>query len=291
MPAANTALETLVFGGTGTIGSRVVKDLREKGVPVRPLSRSTTPSFFWDDPETWKAALEGADRAFILHPELLGTESGQQITRLAHAAAAAGVKRLVLLSGLGADDLVKVAEEGVKSSGAEWTILRPSWFDQDFQTNTMPGFREGIMSGKFETVLGSEVHGFIDADDIDAVAAAVLTEPGHDGKTYDLSGPRLLSIREAVGEIANALDRNIEFVNLTPQQLRAAHCAGRARGGRGLAGHARSDGQGRSGDRGTGGPRQSAGEFRGLRAAGSSRWSVGLRKGRGEDGATPDVPP
>ena len=216
-----TTPRTVVIGGTGTTGSRVVERLEAAGMPVRSASRRSDPPFSWEDPATWSATLAGADQAYIVHPELMTPLAAEQIGDLARAAAAAGLTRLVLLSGLGADELVADAEEGVKSSGAEWTIVRPSWFNQNFETENLPGFRDSIRAGRFETALGSVVHGFVDAGDIADVVTAALTESGHEGKSYDLSGPRLMSFRDAVAEISAALGRDIEFVDLTREQLRA----------------------------------------------------------------------
>ncbi len=219
-PPANTP-HTLVIGGTGTTGSRVVERLKAKGVPVRSVSRSSDPSFSWDDPETWAAAFEGADRAYIVHPVLMTPEAAEQIGNLARAAAAAGLAHLVLLSAYGVDEQVADVEAAVKASGAQWTIVRPSWFNQNFETETLPLFRAGILSGRFETAIGNAVHGFIDAGDIADVVVAALTEPGHEGKSYDLTGPQLMSFSEAVAEISAALGRDIAYIDLSPEQLRA----------------------------------------------------------------------
>lgn len=220
MTSTNPSPKTLVIGGTGTTGSRVVERLEAAGVPVRAVSRSTDPAFSWEDQSTWPAVFAGIDKMYLVHPVLMTPEASDQIGELAKAAADAGVKHIVLLSGYGADDLVAGPEAGVKASGATWTIVRPSWFDQNFETETMQDFRDNIRAGRFETPLGNEVHGFVDAGDIADVVTAALTEPGHEGKSYDLTGPRLISFRQAIAEISEALGREIEFVDLTQDQLR-----------------------------------------------------------------------
>ncbi|MBP2329458.1 uncharacterized protein YbjT (DUF2867 family) [Kibdelosporangium banguiense] len=210
----------LVTGGTGTTGSRVVERLTKAGVPVRVGSRRSEPSFSWEDPSTWGAMFEGADRTYIVHPVLMTPEAAEQIGDFSRAAVAAGVRRLVLLSGHGADEIVAPAENAVKESGAKWTLVRPSWFNQDFETNSMLGFREDIRSGTFAQPVGHARFGFVDADDIADVVVAALTEAGHEGKSYDLTGPRVLSFGDVMAEISRATGRTITYAPLTGAEYR-----------------------------------------------------------------------
>ncbi|MFE2938581.1 NmrA family NAD(P)-binding protein [Streptomyces sp. NPDC059255] len=221
-PPQTTQGLTLVTGGTGTTGRRVVERLTKSGTPVRVGTRSGQPPFSWDEPATWDAVLDGVDRAYIVHPVLMTPEAAEQIRAFSHAAAASGATRLVLLSGYGADEQVTPAEEAVKTAGAAWTLVRPSWFNQNFDAGneSMLGFRDDIRSGVFTRPVGRARFGFVDADDIADVVVAALTQDGHAGKSYDLTGPRLLSFGDVMEEISEATGRTITYAPMSAQEYR-----------------------------------------------------------------------
>lgn len=209
-----TPRTVLVIGGTGTTGKRVVSRLRDRGVPVRAASRGGDVRFDWDDPETWGPALEGAGSVYITPLDAPPPRTPALVER----AVAAGVRRLVLLSARGVDvpghfgsDTVIAhghleGERAVRESGASWTVLRPSWFAQNFSEGA---FRDGVLSGELALPVGDGRSAYIDADDIADVAVAALTGEGHDGKVYELSGPRALTVTEALGEISRATGRRM----------------------------------------------------------------------------------
>ncbi|MGX1809109.1 NAD(P)H-binding protein [Nocardia sp. NPDC055321] len=213
---------TLVIGGNGTTGSRVVAGLERLGAPTRVGSRRGTPPFDWHDARTWSPALDGVDRVYIAHPATMGQEAIDEIGAFAKHAVEAGASRLVLLSGYGAEDITGPAENAVESSGAEWTFVRPSWFNQNFDAGDdyMFGFREAILSGNLVGNHGQARLGFVDADDIAAVAVAALTGDEHVGQSYDLTGPQLLTFAEAVAHIARATGRDITYTHLEPVDYR-----------------------------------------------------------------------
>ena len=199
----------LVLGGNGKTGRRVAARLRERGVGVRLGSRSATPSFDWEDPATWPAAIEGTSAAYIsYYPDLAVPGAPEAIDAFAKQAIASGVRRLVLLSGR-AEEEAQRAEEALHASGADWTIVRCSWFNQNFSEGYL---LDAVLSGEVALPAGDVPEPFVDADDIADVATLALTEPGHEGRIYELTGPRLLSFAEAVGEIAAATGRSIQFV-------------------------------------------------------------------------------
>ncbi|MEU9116702.1 NAD(P)H-binding protein [Streptomyces sp. NPDC048483] len=212
--------EILVLGGTGKVGSRVVAQLQERGVPVRAASRSGRTRFDWDDESTWGPAVEGVDAAFVVCLE--GRSDSSQLARaFVEFAVSKGVRRLVLLSARGVEnhqDLL-VPEQSVRASGAEWTILRPSWFAQNF--TELPLFTAAIEAGELALPTGDGLEPFIDAEDIAAVGVAALTEEGHAGQTYEMTGPRLLTFETAVQEIATATGREVRFVTLEPEEYTA----------------------------------------------------------------------
>ena len=216
--------EVLVLGGTGKTGRRVVDRLRARGVAVRVGSRSATPPFDWDDVSTWEPSMRGVRAAYIsYYPDLAVPGATEAVSALATIAAAAGVQRLVLLSGRGEAE-AEAAERVIQSSGVDWTILRASWFNQNFSESYL---LEPVVAGEVVVPAGDVPEPFVDADDIADVAVAALTEDGHAGQLYELTGPRLLTFAEATAEIAKAVDREIAFVSVSP----AEYAAGLARDG------------------------------------------------------------
>jgi len=210
--------EVLVLGGTGKTGRRVVDRLRARGVAVRVGSRSATPPFDWDDVSTWEPAMCGVHAAYIsYYPDLAVPGATDAVSALATIAAAAGVQRLVLLSGRGEAE-AEAAERVIQSSGVDWTILRASWFNQNFSESYL---LEPVVAGEVVVPAGDVPEPFVDADDIADVAVAALTEDGHAGQLYELTGPRLLTFAEATAEIAKAVDREIAFVSVSPAEYAA----------------------------------------------------------------------
>jgi uncharacterized protein YbjT (DUF2867 family) len=212
----------LVVGGTGKTGSRVVDLLRARDVPVRVGSRGAEPPFDWDEPATWAPALQGASAAYITYfPDIAVPGATAAIAGLAEAALAAGTRRLVLLSGRGEEE-AQVAERVLIGSGADWTILRASWFDQNFSEGYL---LDPVLSGEVALPAGDVPEPFVDVDDIAEVAVTVLTEDGHVGRTYELTGPRALTFAEAVAIIAEATGRDLRFVRIPPEDFAAGLAA------------------------------------------------------------------
>jgi uncharacterized protein YbjT (DUF2867 family) len=205
---------TLVVGGTGKTGRRVADRLAARGLPVRIGSRSARPSFDWDDEATWSPALEGVSSAYVsYYPDLAVPSAAEKVGAFARLAVGQGTRRLVLLSGRGEPGAQR-GEEAIRGSGADWTILRCSWFDQNFSEGA---FRDAVMAGHVALPAGSVKEPFVDADDIADAAIVALTEPGHAGQLYELTGPRLLTFAEAVAEIGRALGRGISYVGVPMQ--------------------------------------------------------------------------
>lgn len=210
---------TLVAGGTGTTGRRVAERLTARGVPVRIGSRSGAPPFDWDDPATWAPVLRGADAAYVAYsPDLAFPGAADIVGAFAAEAVDNGVRRLVLLSGRG-EEGARRGEQAIQESGAEWTIVRCSWFDQNFSEGHLLG---PVLSGEIALPVGGVAEPFLDADDIADVATAGLTEPGHAGELYELTGPRLLTFADAAAEIAAASGRDVRYVPVSPEEYEAA---------------------------------------------------------------------
>ena len=210
---------TLVLGGTGKTGHRVVNRLRDRGLPVRVGSRSGQPRFDWADESTWAPVLQGARAVYIPYPDLVLFDQATEATRaFAELAIENGVDRLVLLTGRGEDEAQR-AEREVQATGADVTVVRCAWFMQIFSEDYL---LDPVRAG--EVVLPAhdgQLEPFVDADDIADVAVAALTEPGHAGQVYELTSPELVSFPEAVAEIAKASGRDITYVPVSVQEYAA----------------------------------------------------------------------
>ncbi|WP_432147299.1 NAD(P)H-binding protein [Streptomyces sp. bgisy029] len=211
----------LVLGATGKTGRRVVARLRDSGTAtVRPASRSGEVRFDWTLPDTWEPALAGADALYLVAPD-----DSSPVREFVRQAEASGVRRFVVLSGHGIEKAgeefgqgMAAAEAAVRETGAAWTLLRPNNFFQNFDEDL---WLAPLRAGRLGLPIGDMPEPFIDAEDVAAVAAAVLTEDGHDGEAYDLSGPRALTFAEATRTIAEAAGRPIRYEELTPAAYRA----------------------------------------------------------------------
>lgn len=209
----------VVLGGSGKTGRRVVERLKARNADVRAASRSSTRPFDWNNRETWSSTLEGSDSVYITYqPDLAVPGAPDDIRALSELAAAVGVKRLVLLSGRGEEEAER-CEQIVQQSGAEWTVVRAGWFNQNFSESFL---LEPILTGEVALPVGDVPEPFVDADDIADVVVAALTENGHAGQLYEVTGPRLLTFEQAIAEIAAAAGRNIRFIQITPEQYTAA---------------------------------------------------------------------
>lgn len=209
----------LVVGGTGKTGRRVAERLQARSVPVRLGSRSGTPSFDWEDRSTWGPALEGASAAYVSYfPDLAAAGAPDAIGELAELAVGGGTRRLVLLSGRGEEEAQR-AEAALQASGAEWTIVRCSWFSQNFSEGYL---LDPVLGGEVALPAGDVPEPFVDVDDIADVAVAAFTEDGHVNRVYELTGPRLLTFADAVEEIGRASGRELQFVPIPVDAFAAA---------------------------------------------------------------------
>ncbi len=209
---------TLVLGGTGKTGRRVVERLVSRGVPTRVASRSANPSFDWRDRSSWDAVLDGVTAAYVSYaPDLAIPGATDAVRAFVERAAERGVQRVVLLSGRGEKE-AQLCERVVQRAGIEWTVVRASWFNQNFSEGE---FLDMVLAGEITLPAGEVGEPFVDVDDIADVAVAALTEDGHDGQVYELTGPRLLTFAQAVDEIARATRREIQYVQIPPEAFAA----------------------------------------------------------------------
>lgn len=216
--------KTVVIGGTGTVGSLVVKELLARGEDVRVMTRSadrigSLPKGVEGvvgnmlQPESLPAVFAGADKLFLVTP--LDRDETMQGIDAVDAAVAAGIKRIVYLSVHQADKSLdiphfvsKLPVEGViRSSGVEYTILRPNNFYQN-DLSMLDTIRAGI----YPQPCGDVGTHRVDARDIAEAAAIALTQPGHSGKTYSIVGPRSWSGPQTAAFLTEHLGKPVAYI-------------------------------------------------------------------------------
>lgn len=224
----------LVIGATGNVGRPLVELLAEQGSSVKAATRhpetyTAAPgveavAFDYEKPETWSAALDGIGRLFLL-AQGAGNEPDQAMIPFLDQAQTAGVGSVVLMTAMGMDTAAMEArglrkvERHLMASGLAYTILRPTWFMQNF-TGYMGEMIQ--QQGGLYMPTADAKSSFIDTRDIAAVAAAALTEDGHAGKAYTLTGPEALSYAEALAVLSDAAGRVIPYVAITEDDTRKA---------------------------------------------------------------------
>lgn len=208
----------LVLGATGKTGRRVAERLQEvNDIEIIMGSRSAEIAFDWENPETWPAVLNGVHTVYItFQPDLAVPFAAEIIQKFTFLATKLGVEKIVLLSGRGEKE-AQICEEIVKASAKNWTIVRASWFNQNFSESF---FLEPILAGFVALPRAEALEPFTDADDIGDVVTECLLNEKHNGQTYELTGPRLLTFSEAVSEIAKASEREIQFQSLTLEEYK-----------------------------------------------------------------------
>lgn len=202
----------LVLGATGKTGSRIAAKLRKKGVIVRDGSRAAAQPFDWNNPAGWPALLDGVKAVYLNYaPDLAIPGAAEAVETFTGMAAISGVERIVLLSGRGEEEAQR-SERIVQDSGLKWTVVRASWFAQNFSEGA---FLPMVMAGEVALPAGDIPEPFIDIEDIADVAVAALTEDGHFGEVYEVTGPRLLTFAEAVDIIAAASKRPVRYTQIS----------------------------------------------------------------------------
>lgn len=209
---------TLIVGKQGKTGRRVEALLNQYGHATKGVSRSTTPSFDWEDSTTWQASLQGCKSAYVTYqPDLAVPAAQSAIAQFIAAAKAEGIEHIVLLSGRG-EEGAELAERQVMESGLAWNVVRASWFNQNFSEGFLI---EGVLSGQVALPAGSIKEPFIDADDIAEVAFNCLTKTELRNQLFEVTGPELLTFKECVAIISSELGRPIDFIDISSQELQA----------------------------------------------------------------------
>ena len=208
----------LVLGGTGKTGRRVAERLANAGRQVRIGSRSADPAFDWEAPSSWSRSLEGVTAAYVAYqPDLAVPGAIETVSAFFTQAVESGVGKLILLSGRGEVE-AEQTEQALKATGADWTILRSSWFYQNFSENF---FLDPLLAGEVALPVGSVAEPFVDVEDIADIALAAFTDPQHSRQLYEVTGPKAVTFAEAIEEIARATGRDIRYVPVLPAEYRA----------------------------------------------------------------------
>ena len=223
----------LVTGGTGAIGGEVVRLLSRAGAPARALIRSRKQqqelsSITWvtgdlGKPETLASAFTGCTKLFLLSGN--GENAGELQHNAVVAARQTGMAHVVKLSAFGASPksnsligrLHYQIEKELEASGMAWTMLRPHHFSQNLLSQAQNIVKDGVVYSSS----GDGKIPFVDTRDIAAVAVATLTQPGHEGKKYVVTGGEKLSYREATAILSKAIGKPLRFIDEPPDEARA----------------------------------------------------------------------
>jgi len=201
----------LVLGGTGKTGRRIVEGLESKAVPTRIGSRSAIPAFDWNNEANWDECLSGVQSAYINYaPDLAMPGATDSIQAFVERAKRHNVEHLVLLSGRGETE-AQACERIVQDSGIDWTIIRASWFNQNFSEGA---FVEMVQSGQITLPAANTPEPFVDVGDIADIAVEALTDARHRGEVYEVTGPRLLTFADVAAEISRVSGREVEYVDV-----------------------------------------------------------------------------
>ena len=207
----------LVIGGTGKTGRRVVENLTNLGHNVRIGTRSNNPKFDWDDPSTFAPALKGMDRAYIVYyPDLAVPGAKEAITALTEAALKEGLEKVVLLSGKGETE-AEECEQIVANSGLNYTLVRASWFNQNFSEGA---FRDYVMAGTLALPMPEASVPFVDTNDIADVVTEGLLNDDYNGETLTVTGPKKLTFDEVAGILGDKLGRSIQYQPISMDEFK-----------------------------------------------------------------------
>ncbi|MEM8895097.1 MAG: NmrA family NAD(P)-binding protein [Bacteroidota bacterium] len=209
----------LVIGGTGKTGRLVVDNLTQLGHNVSIAARSSTPKFDWDDPSTFGPALRGMDRAYIVYyPDLAVPGAKEAIEALTAAALKEGVEKVVLLSGKGESE-AEACEEIVANSGLNYTLVRASWFNQNFSEGAFVNY---ILAGHMALPMEDAKIPYTDTKDIADMVTKALVDDSLNGKTLTVTGPKKLTFEEVAAIISQKLGRTIQYHPITMDEFKAS---------------------------------------------------------------------
>ncbi|WP_386628567.1 Rossmann-fold NAD(P)-binding domain-containing protein [Sulfitobacter geojensis] len=208
----------VVIGATGKTGSRVATKLEAKGVSVRRGARRSETPFDWEDQSTWAPILADVSKAYVTYfPDLAFPGAIEKLEAFAKVALDTGLQHIVLLSGRG-EHFASMGEEVIRNSCLGFTIVRSAWFAQNFSEGYL---RDPILGGVLPIPGGDIAEPIIDIDDIADVVVAALTQDGHLGEQYEVTGPGLMTFAEMAEVLSTTLGRHIQHVPITFEAFHA----------------------------------------------------------------------
>lgn len=208
----------LVIGATGKTGSRVTARLEAMGRAVRHGTRRAPVPFDWENPATWAPVLHGIKTAYVTYfPDLAFPGAVEKVAAFCEVAKDTGLEHIVLLSGRG-EHHARLGEEAVRASGIDFTLVRASWFAQNFSEGYL---RDPILAGVLPMPGGLIEEPIIDIDDIADVVTAALTEDGHRGRLYEVTGPRLMSFADMAATLSTAIGRPVRHIPISFEDFHA----------------------------------------------------------------------
>lgn len=209
----------LIIGKTAKTGLRVEKRLQAVGYATRGVSRSSSPTFDWEDQSTWRKAMQGTESAYVtFYPDLAIPTAEQTIRDFIAVAKEVGLRHIVLLSGRGEEGAER-AEAVLANSGLDWNVVRASWFMQNFSEGFMI---DGILGGNVMLPAGDIAEPFIDIDDIAEVAVAALTRSELRNRLFEVSGPRAMTFAQCVEEISQAVGYPVLYTRIPMDDFNGA---------------------------------------------------------------------
>ena len=207
----------LVIGGTGKTGRLVAGNLKSLGHNVRVAGRTTIPAFDWGNPQTYDGALKDMDRAYIVYyPDLAVPGAKEAIQTLTDKALKAGLDKVVLLSGKGEAE-AEACEEIVANSGLNYTLVRASWFNQNFSEGA---FRDYVLTGRLALPMPEARIPYTDTRDIADVVTKVLLDNAFNRKTVTVTGPEKLTFAAVAKLLSKHLGRNVEYQSISMEAFR-----------------------------------------------------------------------
>jgi uncharacterized protein YbjT (DUF2867 family) len=208
----------LIVGATGKTGSKVYDLLSNvlSSSQIKAASRSSEVVFDWSQSATWLPALQGVSHVYLTYfPDLAAPTSAQHISSFCTLAKSVGVKHITLLSGRG-EPAAQVCEDILINSGLSWTIVRASWFNQNFSNGF---FKTFIDAGHIHLPVDSVREPFVDVNDIAEIAAQSILDTKHKNKLYEVTGPELLTLSDIAQKFSHILSRPIIFKTISEKEF------------------------------------------------------------------------
>ncbi|WP_448250553.1 NmrA family NAD(P)-binding protein [Thalassotalea agariperforans] len=206
--------KVLIIGATGKTGRRVCQLLSEllPSDKIKAASRSAEIHFDWQDNKTWSKALDQTSHVYLTYsPDLAVPSAIQHISTFCNLAKKKNIKHITILSGRG-EPAAQACEDILINSGINWTIIRASWFNQNFSDGFFNSF---IHNGLICLPVNAVKEPFIDIDDIAEIACQSFIDPKHSNKLYEVTGPELLTFSDIAKLFSEVLNKEVKFEQLT----------------------------------------------------------------------------